>query len=160
MQSDDRLADFLRTYVREEAPPELWQVVSAELSTVLRKVITLSAECQRAKLQLDRLRRAATPPDEDSTASVQLRRNLIQNIHDAKGNVEMHATVIQTSESEGFTLSPGQSVRLPPSRKREIKRPFLHWCKVCNELSRSHQADPAICPRRECRSAFWRTGKY
>ena len=72
----------------------------------------------------------------------------------------MSATYVQPQESEGFFLAPGQSVRLPKSMKGDMKRPFLHWCKVCNELSRSHQEDPHTCPRRECRSAYWRTGKY
>lgn len=72
----------------------------------------------------------------------------------------MNATIVQPQEAEGFFLAPGQSVKLPQSTKGDLKRPFLHWCKVCNELSRSHNADPATCPRRECRSAFWRTGKF
>ena len=61
MQSQERLADFLRAYVKEEAPSDIWQVVSADISAVLRKLIALSAECQRAKLELDRLRKGMEP---------------------------------------------------------------------------------------------------
>ena len=60
---------------------------------------------------------------------------------------------------EGFFLEPGATVRLPQGHKSEVKRPFLHWCKVCNETSRSDDPDPAQCPRRACRSPNWRTGK-
>ena len=62
--------------------------------------------------------------------------------------------------SEGFYLEPGATVRLPQGRKGVAKRPFLHWCKVCNETSRSGDPDPAQCPRRACRSPNWRTGRY
>ena len=160
MLSEDKLADFIRAYVKLEAPGDLWQVVSSDLSTVLRKLITLSAECQRAKLEVDQLKKAMASLGENSRFTEHMRNSIVQNIHDAEGNVEMNATVRQPTETEGFTLAPGQSVRLPASNKRDLKRPFLHWCKVCNELSRSHQPDPAICPRRECRSAYWRTGRY
>lgn len=61
---------------------------------------------------------------------------------------------------EGFFLEPGATVRLPQGRKSVVKRPFLHWCKVCNETSRSDDPDPAQCPRRACRSPNWRTGRY
>ena len=60
---------------------------------------------------------------------------------------------------EGFFLEPGATVRLPQGRKSVVKRPFLHWCKVCNETSRSDDPDPAQCPRRACRSPNWRTGR-
>ena len=60
---------------------------------------------------------------------------------------------------EGFFLEPGATVRLPQGRKGTIKRPFLHWCKVCNETSRSNDPDPAQCPRRTCRSPNWRSGR-
>ena len=43
MQSQDRLADFLRAYIKDEAPGDIWQVVSADISNVLRKLIALSA---------------------------------------------------------------------------------------------------------------------
>ena len=160
MQPQDKLADFLRAYVKEEAPSDIWQVVSADISTVLRKLIALSAECQRAKLELDRLKKGLEAVGENSPLSTQMRNSILQNIHEAGGNVEMNATIVQPPETEGFFLAPGQTVRLPQSTKGDLKRPFLHWCKVCNELSRSHNADPATCPRRECRSAFWRTGKF
>lgn len=61
--------------------------------------------------------------------------------------------------AEGFYLEPGATVRLPQGRKGAPKRPFLHWCKVCNETSRSDEPDPALCPRRTCRSPNWRTGR-
>ena len=61
--------------------------------------------------------------------------------------------------SEGFFLEPGATVRLPQGRKGAVKRPFLHWCKTCNETSRSNDPDPAQCPRRTCRSPNWRTGR-
>ena len=160
MQSRDKLAEFLRAYVKEEAPSDIWQVVSADISTVLKKLIELSAECQRAKLELERLKKGLDSLGENSSLHTQLRNSILQNIHEAGGNVEMNATIVHPQESEGFFLAPGQTVRLPKSAKGEIRRPFLHWCKVCNELSRSNQADPAICPRRECRSAFWRTGRF
>ena len=64
------------------------------------------------------------------------------------------------SVAEGFFLEPGATVRLPQGRKGAAKRPFLHWCKVCNETSRSGDPDPAQCPRRACRSPNWRTGRY
>ena len=49
MQSEDRVIDLLRAYVKEEAPADLWQVVSSDIANVLRKVIAVSAEGQRAK---------------------------------------------------------------------------------------------------------------
>ena len=160
MQSQDKLADLLRAYIKEEAPGDIWQVVSADISTVLRKLIALSAECQRAKLELDRLKKGLEPLGDNLFLHTQMRNSILQNIHDAEGNVEMNATIVNPPESEGFFLAPGQTVRLPQSAKSGLKRPFMHWCKVCNELSRSINADPATCPRRECRSAFWRTGKF
>ena len=63
------------------------------------------------------------------------------------------------SVPEGFFLEPGATVRLPQGRKGTLKRPFLHWCKVCNETSRSDDPDPAQCPRRTCRSPNWRTDR-
>jgi PAS domain S-box-containing protein len=60
---------------------------------------------------------------------------------------------------EGFFLEPGATVQLPQGRKGAVKRPFLHWCKVCNETSRSDDPEPAQCPRRACRSPNWRTGR-
>ena len=63
------------------------------------------------------------------------------------------------SVSEGFFLEPGATVRLPQGRQGGGKRPFLHWCKVCNETSRSSDPDPAQCPRRACRSPNWRRGR-
>ena len=64
MQSQDKLADFLRAYIKDEAPGDIWQVVSADISNVLRKLIALSAECQRAKLELDRLKKSLEPSGE------------------------------------------------------------------------------------------------
>ena len=63
------------------------------------------------------------------------------------------------SITTGFFLEPGTTVELPQGRKGAVKRPFLHWCKVCNETSRSDDPDPAQCPRRACRSPNWRLGK-
>ena len=62
MQSEDRVIDLLRAYVKEEAPDDLWQVVSADIANVLRKVIAVSAECQRAKLQLHELKKTPETP--------------------------------------------------------------------------------------------------
>ena len=160
MESEDRLIDLLRAYVRDEAPADLWQVVSTDLSGVLRKLIALCAESHRARLELEQLKRQVRKLDENYTLPTHMRHSILQNVGNAGGNVDMNATIVQPQESEGFFLAPGQSVRLPTSTKGEMKRPFLHWCKVCNELSRSHQEDPATCPRRECRSAYWRTGKF
>ena len=67
MQSQDKLADLLRAYIKEEAPGDIWQVVSADISTVLRKLIALSAECQRAKLELDRLKKGLEPLGDNSS---------------------------------------------------------------------------------------------
>ena len=60
---------------------------------------------------------------------------------------------------EGLFLVPGATVRLPQGRKGAGKRPFLHWCLVCNETSRSDDPNPTHCPRRTCRSPNWRVGK-
>ena len=160
MESEDRLIDLLRAYVKDEAPADLWQVVSTDLSGVLRKLIALSAESQRAKLELEQLKKQVRKLDENYTLPTHMRHSILQYVDQAGGDVDMNATIVQPQESEGFFLAPGQSVRLPRSNKGDMKRPFLHWCKVCNELSRSHQEDPATCPRRECRSAYWRTGKF
>ena len=160
MESEDRLIDLLRAYVRDEAPADIWQVVSTDLSSVLRKIIALSAECQRAKMELEQLKQHVRRLDENYTLPTHLRHSILQHVNEAEGDVHMNASMVQPQESEGFFLAPGQSVRLPRSTKGDMKRPFLHWCKVCNELSRSHQEDPHTCPRRECRSAYWRTGKF
>ena len=64
-----------------------------------------------------------------------------------------------THPPEGLFLTPGATVRLPQGRKGATKRPFLHWCQVCNETSRSGDPDPTHCPRRACRSPNWRVGK-
>ena len=161
MESEDRLIDLLRAYVRDEAPTDIWQVVSTDLSGVLRKIIALSAECQRAKMELEQLKKHVKRLDENYTLPTHLRHSILQHVNEAGGGeVNMSASIVQPQDSEGFFLAPGQSVRLPRSTKGDMKRPFLHWCKVCNELSRSHQEDPHTCPRRECRSAYWRTGRF
>ena len=66
MQSEDRVIDLLRAFVREEAPDDVWQVVSADIAGILRKVVAVSAECQRAKLQLHELKKHLEHLDENS----------------------------------------------------------------------------------------------
>ena len=88
---------------------------------------------------------------------------------EAEGGLQLHLPYSQytyesskkngQTASEGFYLEPGATVRLPQGPKGAPKRPFLHWCKVCNETSRSNDPDPAQCPRRACRSPNWRRGR-
>ena len=155
MQSEDRVIDLLRAYVKEEAPADLWQVVSSDIANVLRKIIAVSAECQRAKLELHELKKHLKCLEENSSLSSQMRTGIVYRLPDAEGNVEGKEANVQPLESDGVFLAPGRTARLPDV----MSRPFLHWCKVCNELARSSVANPATCPRRGCRSALWRKGE-
>ena len=98
-----------------------------------------------------------------------LPHDLYERIGREAGSLQLHLPYMQYTVAsmekdgdlapEGFYLEPGATVRLPQGRKGAPKRPFLHWCKVCNETSRSGDPDPAQCPRRTCRSPNWRTGR-
>ena len=155
MQSEDRVIDLLRAYVKEEAPSDLWQVVSSDIANVLRKIVAVSAECQRAKLELHELKKHLKHFEENFPLTTHLRKITIPILPDPDENVEGKETAVSPREPKGVFLAPGRTARLAGV----VNRPFLHWCKVCNELSRSKNADPATCPRRECRSALWRAGK-
>ena len=98
MESEDRLIDLLRAYVREEAPADLWQVVSTDLSGVLRKIIALSAECQRAKIELEQLKRHVRRLDENYTLPTHLRHSILQHVDEAGGDVNMSASIVQPQE--------------------------------------------------------------
>lgn len=154
MQSEDRVIDLLRAYVKEEAPDDLWQVVSTDIANVLRKIIAVSAECQRAKLQLRELKKHLKHLEENFPLPTHMRMSNVSIVQDSAENVEGKETVVTPGETDGVFLGPGRSARLAGVEGR----PFLHWCRVCNEVSRSKNADPAKCPRRECRSALWRRG--
>ena len=67
MQSEDRVIDLLRAFVKEEAPADLWQVVSSDIANVLRKIIAVSAEGQRAKLELHELKKRLERLEENSS---------------------------------------------------------------------------------------------
>ena len=155
MQSEDRVIDLLRAYVKEEAPEDLWQVVSADIANVLRKIIAVSAECQRAKLELHELKKHVKCLEENSSLSSQMRKGIVYRLPEARGNVDEKETAVPPRQADGVFLAPGRTARLPGV----MSRPFLHWCKVCNELARSSVANPATCPRRGCRSALWRQGE-
>ena len=155
MQSEDRVIDLLRAYVKEEAPDELWQVVSADIAGILRKVVAVSAECQRAKLQLHELKKHLNHLDENFPLPTHMRMDTVSIVQEPAEIVEGKETAVSPREPEGVFLAPGRTARLTGVESR----PYLHWCKVCNELSRSKNADPANCPRRDCRSALWRRGK-
>ena len=154
MESEDRLIDLLRAYVKDEAPADLWQVVSTDLSSVLRKIIALSAECQRAKLQLQNLKKDLKHLEENFPLPTHMRMSTVSTVQDSAENVEGEDAAVSPWKPEAVFLAPGHTARLDGVPGR----PFLHWCRVCNEVSRSKNADPAKCPRRECRSAFWRRG--
>ena len=154
MQSEDRVIDLLRAYVKEEAPDDLWQVVSADIANVLRKVIAVSAECQRAKLQLYELKKHLKHLEENFPLPTHMRMSTVSRVQDSAENVEGEDTAVSPWKPEAVFLAPGRTARLAGV----VGRPFLHWCRICNEVSRSKNADPAKCPRRECRSAFWRRG--
>jgi hypothetical protein len=49
------------------------------------------------------------------------------------------------------TLAPGQTYQMPTGR-------YIHWCVVCGNLWRSHEAQPEYCGQRDCHSPHWRTG--
>jgi len=154
MQSEDRVIDLLRAYVKEEAPDDLWQVVSTDIANVLRKVIAVSAECQRAKMQLHELKKHLQHLEENFPLPTHMRMSTVSRVQDSAEKVEGKETAVTPAEPHGVFLAPGRSARLTGVEGR----PFLHWCRVCNEVSRSKNADPAKCPRRECRSALWRRG--
>ena len=154
MQSEDRVIDLLRAYVKAEAPSDLWQVVSSDIASVLRKIIAVSAECQRAKLELHELKEHLKRIDEKFLLQSHMRKDTVPMLTNSAENVDANVTADQPRDPDGVFLAPGRTARLAGV----VNRPFLHWCKVCNELSRSKHADPANCPRRECRSARWRRG--
>lgn len=155
MPSQDRVIDLLRTFVKEEAPDELWQVVSTDIANVLRKIVAVSAECQRAKLELHQLKKHVLHLEEIFSLPAHMRMFTVSIVQDSAENVEPNAVVVPPQEPDGVFLAPGRTARLAGV----ADRPFLHWCKVCNELSRSKNPDPANCLRRECRSALWRRGR-
>ena len=155
MQSEDRVIDLLRAYVKEEAPADLWQVVSADIANVLRKIVAVSAECQRAKLELHELKKHVKCLEENSSLSSQMRTDIIYRVPDAGEIVDDKETAVLPRQADGVFLAPGGTATLPGVMKRR----YLHWCKVCNELARSSVANPATCPRRGCRSALWRKGE-
>ena len=155
MQSEDRVIDLLRAFVKEEAPADLWQVVSSDIANVLRKIIAVSAEGQRAKLELHRLKQGLESAGENFPLQSHMRKDTVDIVPNPGENVERKEASDETREPEGIFLAPGHVARLPGV----TERPFLHWCKVCNELWRSDKANPATCPKRTCRSALWRRGK-
>ena len=155
MQSEDRVIDLLRAYVKEEAPDELWQLVSADIATVLRKVIAVSAEGQRARLQLHNLKKDLKHLEENFPFPTHMRMVTVSTVQDSTENVEGKETAVLPRQSEAVFLAPGRTAKLAGV----AGRPFLHWCRICNEVSRSRDADPPTCPRRECRSALWRRGR-
>lgn len=155
MQSEDRVIDLLRAYVKEEAPADLWQVVSSDIANVLRKVIAVSAEGQRAKLELHRLKQGLDSAGENFPLNSQMRTDTVTMVHDPDENVEGREPNVQPLAPQGVFLAPGRTATLHGVKNR----PYLHWCKICNELARSNNADPPVCPRRECRSALWRKGR-
>ena len=155
MQSEDRVIDLLRAFVKEEAPSDIWQVVSTDIANVLRKIIAVSAECQRAKLELHELKKHVKHLEENFPLPTHMRICTVPILPDSNGNVEGQEKSDPPLEPGGVFLAPGQTATLAGG----MKRPYLHWCKVCNELSRSGSPDPATCPRRTCRSALWRKGK-
>ena len=154
MQSEDRVIDLLRAYVKDEAPSDIWQVVSSDIANVLRKVVAVSAECQRAKLELHDLKKYVKKLEDNLPLSSQTRKDIIPIIPEPGKNVEEQESAVPPPIPDGFFLAPGRTARLPGV----TQRPFLHWCKVCTELWRSDKANPATCPRRTCRSALWRRG--
>jgi hypothetical protein len=48
-------------------------------------------------------------------------------------------------------LAPGQTYQMPTGR-------YIHWCTVCRNLWRSHEANPLHCGHRTCHARHWRTG--
>ena len=155
MPSQDRVVDLLRAFVKEEAPNELWQVVSSDIANVLRKIVAVSAECQRAKLELHELKEHVKRLEENFPFPSHMRMVTVPILTNSAANVEGKGAPTLPREPDGVFLAPGRTARLAGV----VNRPFLHWCKVCNELSRSKNADPANCPRRECHSALWRRGR-
>ena len=155
MPSQDRVIDLLRAFVKEEAPDELWQVVSTDISNVLRKIVAVSAECQRAKLELHELKKHVKNLEETFSLPTHMRMDTVSIVQDPARNVEGNEAVVPPREPDVVFLAPGRSARLAGV----VDRPFLHWCKVCNEVSRSRDADPSQCTRRECRSLMWRRGR-
>ena len=155
MQSEDRVIDLLRAFVKEEAPSDLWQVVSSDIANVLRKIIAVSAEGQRAKLELHELKKRLERLEENSLLQTHMRKVTVDIIPNPGENVERKETADEPREPDGCFLAAGRTATLPGV----TKRPYLHWCKVCGELWRSDKANPAACPKRTCRSALWRRGK-
>ena len=155
MQSEDRVIDLLRAFVKEEAPADLWQVVSSDIANVLRKIIAVSAEGQRAKLELHELKKRLERLEEKFPLQTHMRTDTVDIVPNPDENVERKESADEPRDAHGIFLAPGQATRLPGV----AERPFLHWCKVCNELWRSDKANPATCPKRTCRSALWRRGK-
>jgi hypothetical protein len=49
-------------------------------------------------------------------------------------------------------LAPGQTYQMPTGR-------YIHWCTVCRNLWRSHEASPTQCGVRLCHSPVWQTGR-
>ncbi|MDE0205603.1 MAG: hypothetical protein OXP66_06210, partial [Candidatus Tectomicrobia bacterium] len=88
MQSEDRVIDLLRAHVREEAPDGLWQVVSADIANILRKVIAVSAEGQRAKLQLHELKKDLKHLEENFPLPTHMRMVTVFRVQNSAENVE------------------------------------------------------------------------
>ena len=155
MPSQDRVIDLLRAFVKEEAPDELWQVVSTDISNVLRKIVAVSAECQRAKLELHELKKHVQYLEEIFSLPTHMRRVTVSSVQYSAEDVEPNAAAEPPRDPDGVFLAPGRTARLAGV----VDRPFLHWCKVCNEVTRSKNADPSYCANRDCRSGLWRRGR-
>ena len=155
MPSQDRVIDLLRAFVKEEAPDELWQVVSTDISNVLRKIVAVSAECQSAKLELHELKKHVQYLEEIFSLPTHMRRVTVSSVQGSAKDVEQNGVLVPPWEPDGVFLAPGRTARLAGV----VERPFLHWCKVCNELWRSKHADLPRCLRPECRSPQWRRGR-
>ena len=71
----------------------------------------------------------------------------------ARGRTGKMQTILEETEQQSMALSPGGSVYLPPSDKRQSKFPYLHWCMVCMDIFRSRTRDPKRCGK--CKSPLW-----
>ena len=156
MQSEDRVIDLLRAFVKEEAPAGLWQVVSSDIANVLRKIIAVSAEGQRAKLELHELKKRLERLEENSLLQTQMRKVTVDIIPKPGENVERKETA-RRAPGTGWMFSGGRQDRHVARRHQEALPALVQGLRRTVGAATKPTRRPA--PKRTCRSALWRRGK-
>ena len=123
MQSEDRVIDLLRAFVKDEAPADLWQVVSSDIANVLRKIIAVSAEGQRAKLELHELKKRLERLEENFPLQTHLRTTTVDIVPNRGENVDGKESTVEPRKPDGC-FSGGRQDR-HAARRRQPALPAL-----------------------------------